>query len=139
MVFRGYPDRALDGNPSSIYRSRSCTHTKNETKNFWAVELTRPVQLEGIRIQFRSEKCCTFKNAGLTISVFDSRVAMESGEGTECGTFVGPPEDSSKPVDVMCQEPVVGRVFRVLQQNDEPWALTLCEVTLVGPGLIQTF
>ncbi|WAR15240.1 hypothetical protein MAR_005345 [Mya arenaria] len=119
-----------------MWMSQSCTHTEDEIQNFWAVELTRPVKIEGIRIQFRSD-CCTDRNSGLTISVFDSRVALESWEGTDCGTFSGPPEDSSKPVTITCEEPVTGRVVRVLQQNQEPSPMTLCEVTLIGPGLMQ--
>ncbi|WAR15241.1 FUCL6-like protein [Mya arenaria] len=134
----GSSERALDGISTSIWWSHSCTHTIGETHNFWAVELTRPVKLEGIRIQFRSDTCCTYRNTGLTISVFDTRVAMESEEGADCETFSGPPEDSSTPVTIMCQEPVVGRIVRILQQNEEEErSLSLCEVTLIGPGLMQ--
>jgi hypothetical protein len=108
----GRPHRAIDGNTSQRYASRSCTHTNRHGHPWWRLDLRATYKLSRITVWNRQD-CCAGRLNGARVTL----------DGRTCGNL-----RSSSSTTLSC--PRSGRVLQVrLPRSDY---LTICEIKLWG-------
>ncbi|XP_057304943.1 fucolectin-6-like [Hydractinia symbiolongicarpus] len=120
------PDASLgvDGNTNGIYETGSCFHTAgNESNAWWEVELLQNAVITNVVLYPRTHDCCHFRANNLKLLV---RSANQ--DSWNLCAFIE--QLGATPFDQKCGQPVVGSIFRIVQQNTEP--LHLCEVEVFG-------
>ena len=58
VAYGGIPGRAVDGNFATNWRSRTCTHTKNQYRAWWMVDLGRKYYINSVSLTNRGDCCC---------------------------------------------------------------------------------
>ena len=72
------------------------------------------------------------RNRNLMVIVADTRLDLEAGLGRLCCTYTGPPKELTKPVNLTCHQPTLGR-FVQIKHAVPGHALTLCELDFIPP------
>ncbi|TDH11176.1 hypothetical protein EPR50_G00058080 [Perca flavescens] len=67
----GIPERAIDGNCASNWVQRSCTHTNNDFKPWWRLDLLKTYQINTVTITNRGD-CCPERINGAEIHIGNS-------------------------------------------------------------------
>ena len=67
----GTPDKAIDGNRASAWSQNSCSHTLQETKPWWRLDLQTEYTVSAVTITFRND-CCKERINGAEIRVGNS-------------------------------------------------------------------
>lgn len=88
--------RAVDGHIDTDYSSGSCTHTQNDGRQWWQVDLGEPYAVESVRIFHRSD-CCQDRLSGATVFLSDSpdylgTSAGGGGDGGKAAVSAAPTE-----------------------------------------------
>lgn len=117
--------RAVDGNTNQNYASGSCTHTRNEVRPWWRIDLQRTATVDTVKIWNRVD-CCSDRLDGVKVKVGD----------TLCGGGHTATSATST-LDIDCSNsatPAIGSSVEIYIENDisAPPPLTLCEVQVYG-------
>ena len=67
----GNPERAIDGNRASVWSQGSCTHTSQESKPWWRVDLQKTYKVNTVKITNRKD-CCEKRINGAEIRIGNS-------------------------------------------------------------------
>ena len=70
-AFSGAPERAIDGNTSGVYSDGSVTHTSQESKPYWDLDLGSIVNIDTIKIYNRTDGCCSHRLKNFYVFVSD--------------------------------------------------------------------
>ncbi|KAA8591583.1 hypothetical protein FQN60_016957, partial [Etheostoma spectabile] len=71
LGWNGVPERAIDGNRASIYGQDSCTHTQNDVKPWWRLDLLKTFKINTVTITNRKD-CCHDRINGAEIRIGNS-------------------------------------------------------------------
>jgi len=122
----GVPQRAVDGNTNGNYGGNSCTHTHNQDRPWWRVDLQQDnTGVERVQIWNRAD-CC-----GNRLSNFEVRIGNADNwqQNSKCGNTYSIPQSGNMAIN--CGGSSGRYVFIVIQGQNY---LTLCEVKIFGPA-----
>ena len=71
VAYGGDPKRAIDGNHAAIWAQGSCTHTTEENRPWWRVDLGARYKVKTVTVLNRQD-CCEERINGAEIHVGDS-------------------------------------------------------------------
>uniref|UniRef100_A0A3B5B1U4 Si:ch211-215k15.4 n=1 Tax=Stegastes partitus TaxID=144197 RepID=A0A3B5B1U4_9TELE len=118
---------AIDGNRDSTFSHGSCTHTPEEDKPWWRVDLLESYIITSIIVVNRGD-CCEHRINGLKIHIGNSLTdngLVNPAVGTIASAGLG------EAVTVTFTDRVEGR-YVTLALSGSPEYLTLCEVEVYG-------
>ncbi|KAM8966354.1 fucolectin-5-like [Pelodytes ibericus] len=109
---------AIDGNPETSYKKRTCTHTRNDYAPWWRLNL-REIKKIGSVVIVNREDCCGNRLQGAQIRVGNS----PDINNPVCGTI----NDVSQSRITVCCNGMEGQYITVSIPGRREY-LTLCEV-----------
>ncbi|XP_068677378.1 receptor-type tyrosine-protein phosphatase T-like isoform X4 [Montipora foliosa] len=119
----GVASRAVDGDTTTNYASKTCTHTDYAKDAWWRVDLGAPVPVAEVVIVNRyctpAEKCAAFMDS------FQIKIGNNTSTTTSCGGTLSMVTGETK--SFYCYPPIVGRYVSVVVPGDRK-ILTICEV-----------
>lgn len=118
------PSRVVDGNTATNWGSSTCTHTNNERKPWWRVDLEESVQIQTVTVYNRGD-CCGNRLKNFEVRVGDSE---ELADNEQCGDLHTIGQGESE--DIGCNG-LQGRYTFVGWTDNRRHVLTLCEVEIV--------
>ncbi|XP_070203199.1 uncharacterized protein [Littorina saxatilis] len=124
----GHSRLAVDGNRNQSYYDLSCTHTLPDPRpHWWQVDLEQAVTVTAVVLYNRGD-CCgdRLKDFAVEVGVPDQDGQVEY---RNCSFHSGP---ANSIVNTTCWTSLCGRYVRVIKQDDDAEALTLCEVEVFG-------
>ncbi|XP_034729390.1 fucolectin-4-like [Etheostoma cragini] len=71
LGWNGVAERAIDGNRASLYGQDSCTHTQNDVKPWWRLDLLKTYKINTVTITNRKD-CCPERLNGAEIRIGNS-------------------------------------------------------------------
>ncbi|XP_070546444.1 uncharacterized protein [Ptychodera flava] len=128
----GSATKAVDGDKSSEYDHRSCTHTEYEYEPWWKVDLGDIYEIYEIVITNRGD-CCDDRLLNAQIYVIEDTGITGN---TSCAEPLNYEDLSTNPITVNCGGPKLGRYVLIKLLNTTNY-LTLCEVEVKGKVLID--
>ncbi|XP_070203200.1 uncharacterized protein [Littorina saxatilis] len=119
---------AVDGNRSQRYNDGSCTHTRTDPgPHWWQVDLEQTVTVTAVVLYNRGDgRGDRLKDFAVEVGVPDQNGQVDY---QNCYFYSGPADSI---VNTTCWPPLCGRYVRVIKQDDDTDALTLCEVEVFG-------
>ncbi|KAK7878044.1 hypothetical protein WMY93_031294 [Mugilogobius chulae] len=123
----GAASNAIDGHRTSIYYSKSCSHTATTTDPWWRVDLREYYMITSITITNRGD-CCAHRLDGAQIHIGNS-LENNGNNNPVVATISHILEGRSKTFTLL--EPVEGRYVNVFLPGTDKY-LTLCEVEVYG-------
>lgn len=99
-MYRGKASRAVDGNTNREYRSRSCTHTDEETRPWLRIDLQQRIAVAHVKIVNRA--LTGMRLCGFEIRVGDS-LENNGTMNPRCGTQQHIPSDQVKHLNLPCR------------------------------------
>uniref|UniRef100_A0A8C9U2I8 Fucolectin tachylectin-4 pentraxin-1 domain-containing protein n=1 Tax=Scleropages formosus TaxID=113540 RepID=A0A8C9U2I8_SCLFO len=121
----GAAGKAIDGNRNTKYAERSCTHTKQDSKPWWRVDLHNVYTVTSVTITNRGD-CCAVRINGAEIRVGNS-LDDNGNQNPLCAVITWIPAGNSS--SFQCNG-MTGRYVNVVLPR--PDFLTLCEVQVYG-------
>ncbi|XP_019636942.1 PREDICTED: uncharacterized protein LOC109479413 isoform X2 [Branchiostoma belcheri] len=122
----GVAKRAVDGNTDGDYHRGSCTHTNNQGRPWWRVDLGRSQAIDTV-VVFNRQDCCQGRLNNFRVHVGDSPTVTSN---PQCGGNHGVTSGRQK-ITVDC----TGRSGRYVGISLPTYEiLTLCEVRVYGGG-----
>ncbi|KAM8869553.1 fucolectin-like isoform 2-T2 [Spinachia spinachia] len=126
MGWSGLPERAIDGNRASIYRQRSCTHTKGQKKPWWRLDLLKTYNIDTVTITNRKD-CCHKRINGAEIRIGNS-LTDNGNNNPKCAVISSLAAGASQTFKCNGLE---GRYVNVVIPGRKEY-LTLCEVEVTA-------
>ncbi|KAM4633732.1 fucolectin-1-like [Polymixia lowei] len=120
------PERAIDGNRASIWTQGSCTHTQNDFKPWWRVDLLKTYKVNFVTITNRKD-CCHKRINGAEIRIGNS-LHDNGNSNPRCAVISYMPAGASRTFKCNGME---GRYVNVVIPGRREY-LTLCEVEVYG-------
>uniref|UniRef100_A0A3Q1JP57 Fucolectin tachylectin-4 pentraxin-1 domain-containing protein n=1 Tax=Anabas testudineus TaxID=64144 RepID=A0A3Q1JP57_ANATE len=120
----GVPERAIDGNRASIWTQNSCTHTQNDMRPWWRVDLLKTYSVNTVTITNRKD-CCHTRINGAEIRIGNS--LNDNGNANaryECALITSLPAGTTKTYNCNGMK---GRYVNIVIPGRRA-TLTLCEV-----------
>ncbi|XP_074539366.1 uncharacterized protein LOC141800602 [Halichoeres trimaculatus] len=124
--FGGSPHRAVDGNRASDWHQGSCTHTNNDRRPWWRLDLGKRYKITTVTIYNRRD-CCSNRLNGAEIRIGD-RLDDNGNANTRCAVISSIPAGYSRTFQCKGME---GRFVNIVIPNRKEY-LTLCEVEVTG-------
>uniref|UniRef100_A0A8C9XIL2 Fucolectin tachylectin-4 pentraxin-1 domain-containing protein n=1 Tax=Sander lucioperca TaxID=283035 RepID=A0A8C9XIL2_SANLU len=122
----GVPERAIDGNRASDWAEGSCTHTNNDLKPWWRLDLLNTYQINSVTITNRGD-CCPERINGAEIRIGDS--LNDNGNGNpRCAVISSIAAGTTQTFACNAME---GRYVNIVIPGRRQY-LTLCEVEVNG-------
>ncbi|XP_053183585.1 uncharacterized protein LOC128366843 [Scomber japonicus] len=126
------PERAIDGNRASNWKQGSCTHTQNDLKPWWRLDLLRSYTISFVKITNRKD-CCHNRINGAEIRI-GSSLSDNGNANPRCTVISSIPAGTTK--TFQCYE-MVGRYVNIVIPGRKE-SLTLCEVEVYGEPTTDT-
>ncbi|XP_039681168.1 uncharacterized protein LOC120574786 isoform X1 [Perca fluviatilis] len=126
LYANGVPERAIDGNRASNWAQGSCTHTNNDLKPWWRLDLLKTFQINTVTITNRGD-CCPERINGAEIRIGDS--LNDNGNGNPRCTVISSMATGTSQTFV-CNG-MEGRYVNIVIPGRQEY-LTLCEVEVTG-------
>ncbi|XP_053376637.1 uncharacterized protein LOC123533519 [Mercenaria mercenaria] len=110
-------DLAIDGNYANIPAAHGlpCAHTDNPY-SYWAMEFERFAEVSYANIYFRSDSLNN-RNSNIRLLISTTRFDSDNNLGTDCATYVGPPQQPALPVKITCTRPQ--NISKTNDDNDD--------------------
>ncbi|XP_033935957.1 uncharacterized protein [Pseudochaenichthys georgianus] len=124
IAYRGYPDRAIDGNRASVYNQRSCTQTRKQRNPWWRLDLQKTLRINTVTITNRKD-CCSDRINGAEIRVGNS---LKGRPNPVCAVISSIKAGTSKTFNCNGMK---GRYVTIVIRGGNK-ILTLCEVEING-------
>ncbi|XP_074539367.1 uncharacterized protein LOC141800603 [Halichoeres trimaculatus] len=124
--FGGSPQRAVDGNHASDWHQGSCTHTNNDRRPWWRLDLEKRYKINTVTITNRRD-CCSNRLNGAEIRIGD-RLDDNGNANPRCTVISSIPAGNSQTFQCKGME---GRYVNIVIPNRKEY-LTLCEVEVTG-------
>ncbi|KAK3109097.1 hypothetical protein FSP39_022923 [Pinctada imbricata] len=118
-------DIAVDGIKST--HAQACTHTMQETRPYWYVDLGQEYCLKYVEIVNRGGTCCSGRLHDIEVTVAGHYKDFKK----QCGFFKGP-GTSGQIVVLNCPQETKGRYVKIQIVDGIDNYLTLCEVRVIG-------
>ncbi|KAI3360841.1 hypothetical protein L3Q82_013064 [Scortum barcoo] len=122
----GVPERAIDGNRTSLWVQRSCTHTNNDIDPWWRLDLQKSYKISTITITNRKD-CCYERLSGAEIRIGNS--LKDCGNANPRCTVIGSIGPGVSKT-FYCRG-LEGRYINIVIPGRREY-LTLCEVEVTG-------
>ncbi|KAM9837046.1 uncharacterized protein ACBR49_019431 isoform 2-T2 [Aulostomus maculatus] len=120
------PERAIDGYRTSLWQQKSCTHTHNDLKPWWRLDLLQPYKITNVTITNRGD-CCHERLNGAEIRIGDS-LDDNGNANPRCTQISSIPAGATETFE--CNE-MEGRFINIVVPGRREY-LTLCEVEVRG-------
>ncbi|XP_078101034.1 uncharacterized protein LOC144513733 [Sander vitreus] len=120
------PERAIDGNRASNWVHGSCTHTKNDLKPWWRLDLLKTYQINTVTITNRGD-CCPERINGAEIRIGNS-LNDNGNNNPRCAVISSMAAGISQ--TFVCNG-MEGRYVNIVIPGRQEY-LTLCEVEVTG-------
>ncbi|XP_035862418.1 uncharacterized protein LOC116049772 [Sander lucioperca] len=133
LGWNGVPERAIDGNRASIYGQESCSHTQNDLKPWWRLDLLKTYKIKTVTITNRKD-CCHERINGAEIRIGNS-LNDNGNDNPRCAVISSIAAGTSETFTCNGME---GRYVNIVIPGRAEY-LTLCEVEVTGqPSEITT-
>uniref|UniRef100_A0A8C9ZKR4 F5/8 type C domain-containing protein n=1 Tax=Sander lucioperca TaxID=283035 RepID=A0A8C9ZKR4_SANLU len=126
------PERAIDGNRASDWAEGSCTHTNNDLKPWWRLDLLKTYQINTVTITNRGD-CCPERINGAEIRIGNS-LNDNGNDNPRCAVISSIKAGTSQ--NFVCNG-MDGRYVNIVIPGRREY-LTLCEVEVTGQALGNT-
>ncbi|XP_050932137.1 uncharacterized protein LOC108889124 isoform X10 [Lates calcarifer] len=120
------PERAIDGNHASIWSAGSCTHTQNDHKPWWRLDLLKMYKINTVTITNRKD-CCHQRLNGAEIRIGNS-LNDNGNANPRCAVISSIGAGTSE--TFVCNG-MEGRYINIVIPGRKEY-LTLCEVEVTG-------
>ncbi|XP_039662591.1 uncharacterized protein LOC120562764 isoform X2 [Perca fluviatilis] len=121
-----FPERAIDGNRASDWAQGSCTHTNNDLKPWWRLDLLKTYQINTVTITNRGD-CCHERINGAEIRIGNS-LRDNGNDNPRCAVISSMAAGTSQ--TFVCNG-MEGRYINIVIPGRQEY-LTLCEVEVTG-------
>ncbi|XP_077455105.1 pentraxin fusion protein-like [Stigmatopora argus] len=122
----GVPQKAIDGNRASNWAQKSCTHTHNDMKPWWRLDLQKTYKINTVSITNRRD-CCHNRINGAELRIGDS--PNDNGNANPiCTVILSISPGTTKTFECNGME---GRYINIVVPGRREY-LTLCEVEVDG-------
>uniref|UniRef100_A0A3Q1JJ18 Fucolectin tachylectin-4 pentraxin-1 domain-containing protein n=1 Tax=Anabas testudineus TaxID=64144 RepID=A0A3Q1JJ18_ANATE len=128
----GVPERAIDGNRASIWTQNSCTHTQNDMRPWWRVDLLKTYSVNTVTITNRKD-CCHTRINGAEIRIGNS-LNDNGNANARCALITSLPAGTTKTYNCNGMK---GRYVNIVIPGRRA-TLTLCEVEVTGQPSLNT-
>uniref|UniRef100_A0A8C9XME5 Fucolectin tachylectin-4 pentraxin-1 domain-containing protein n=1 Tax=Sander lucioperca TaxID=283035 RepID=A0A8C9XME5_SANLU len=126
LGWNGVPERAIDGNRASIYGQESCSHTQNDLKPWWRLDLLKTYKIKTVTITNRKD-CCHERINGAEIRIGNS-LNDNGNDNPRCAVISSIAAGTSETFTCNGME---GRYVNIVIPGRAEY-LTLCEVEVTG-------
>ncbi|XP_075937469.1 fucolectin-like [Anarhichas minor] len=125
-AYNAIASRAIDGNRASNYFKNSCTHTRNQVKPWWRLDLLKTYKVDTVTITNRKD-CCHQRINGAEIRIGNS---LDDNGNTNPKCAVIPSMSAGASTTFQCSG-MEGRYVNIVIPGRRQF-LTLCEVEVTG-------
>ncbi|XP_074510984.1 fucolectin-5-like [Sebastes fasciatus] len=126
LGFNGIPERAIDGNRTSIWKQGSCSHTQKDKKPWWTLDLLKTYNINTVTVTNRMD-CCHDRINGAEIRIGNS-LNDDGNDNPRCAVISSIAAGTSK---TFACEGMEGRYVNIVIPGGLEY-LTLCEVEVTG-------